>query len=252
MNEIPYHLACPFSKDVYQWATCATLKKQKALGVIVSHHILARDLIMQGLANIEGNFKTVLLIGPNHENIGKADIQTSKALWKTKFGDIAPNKELITKLQEEGLAGIEEDSFNTEHSVCGLVSFLKIYFPQAQIVPLILKGNLPKDRIEKLASFLSDNCSNCLIVGSVDFSHEVTAQQAEKNDNLSAEILTDMDIEKVNQVVSDSKPTLMTMLFYLKEKGVRNGILINQSDSSKITGNNFATVTSYLTVIYPE
>lgn len=245
-----YHLACPFAQEVYQAKTNKNPAKIKAKGAIVPHHLLARNLIAEVLDQLSSNYQTVILIGPNHLDLGLEKIQISKREWRTQFGTLEPDKNLIISLEKQELTRVKEENFDIEHSICGLVSFVKIYFPQATIVPLILKSNTSSDQSKKLALLLSKNCHNCLMVASVDFSHGVSQQQAEENDQKSIEILRGLDEKALDEVVVDSKPTLETFLYYLKEKKGTHSHLINHSDAAKLSGKQLQEVTSYITMVF--
>jgi len=249
----PYHLACPYSIGDYQVTATSSASAQKiqAKAVIVSHHLLARDLIGDTLGRMANDYQTIIVIGPNHFNLGLNHLQTTNYSFKTKFGNLKPNQEIIDELVEEKIASIHDENFNNEHSICSLVSFVKIYFPYAKIVPITLKGNAPLQETKKLASFLAQNCNQkCLIIASLDFSHDVSPHQAKSNDQQSAQILKNLEQENLEKVVCDSIPTLQALMGYLKKKGVANGEIVHHSDSNQLTQQDLPTVTSYLTIIY--
>ena len=247
-----YHLACPYSTGDYQLTATGSALNQKvqAKAVIVSHHLLARDLIGDTLGRVANDYQTIILIGPNHFNLGLHPLQTTNYSFKTKFGHLEPNQEIIDKLVEEKIASIHDENFSNEHSICSLVSFVKIYFPDAKIVPIILKGNASLEKTRELASFLAQNChQKCLFIASLDFSHDVSPCQAKSNDQQSAQILKNLEQENLHKVICDSIPTLQVLTGYLKEKGVINGEIIHNSDSNELSQQNLPTVTSYLMMI---
>lgn len=248
-----YHLACPYSIEDYKPKAASSTSSQKvqAKAVIVSHHLLAKDLIIDTFDRLETNYETVILVGPNHANLGLQPIQITDYPFKTKFGNLEPNQKIINKLVKNEIASIERENFNNEHSICSLVSFVKIYFPKAKIVPIILKGNTPLEKTQKLASFLAQECGQkCLIIASLDFSHDVLSQQAQINDQKSSQILKNLEEENLEQVVCDSMPTLQVLVNFLKHKEAANGEIIHQANSNQLSGQNLSTVTSYLFMIF--
>jgi len=249
-DSIPTHIACPFTKGVYEKEGIPQKEKISIRGLIIPHHLLARDLIINALKMISPEIKTIILIGPNHKDYGKADLQVSVGEWQTQFGLLEPESLLIKEINKEQLASIEEDNFNTEHSVCGLVSFLKIYFPRAKIVPVIVKSGTSAEEVNNLADFLSNNCKDCLMIASVDFSHEETHLKARENDMISTGILHKLDTNNLDKVTVDSIPTLSILLNYLKDIGVKEGKLIETSDSFFISNQSPQSVTSYITMIF--
>ncbi len=249
-SEEQYHLACPFSGAVYLSEKSQVIKKVKTQALIVPHHLLAKDLINQAMENTSQDYQTIILIGPNHFNLGQEEIQTTRYDWKTKFGNLSADKTLINKIIQNDYAKLNPDYFNTEHSVCGLVSFVRKQFPRANLVPLILKSTAPQEKNRKLGQFLAQNCDDCLLLASLDFSHEVNEWQANINDQQSIKILTEVDEENLNQITCDSLPSLEVLFTYLKTKRVSQGKLINQSNSNQISSQSLVTVTSYLTMIF--
>jgi len=250
-----YHLACPFSEDIYQFQednSQLVIKKTKTQAVIIPHHLLAKNLINEALGKIVNDYDNIIIIGPNHFNSGKENIQTSDLNWKTKFGSINADQALIKTLINSHLADLDTDNFNSEHSVCGLVSFIKIHFPESKITPMILKANVSKEQAANLGEFLSQNCDNCLLITSIDFSHDVSQKQTEINDARSIKILQNLDEESLDQVVSDSLPVLQVLFSYLQEKEVNKGKLITNSNSVKIIGKNLSSVTSYITMLFTK
>ena len=245
-----YHLACPYDTATYISNLSLYSHKIHAKAVVIPHHLLAKDLIIKTLDSISSDYQTIFLIGPNHKNLGKVSVQISKANWRTKFGQLSPDLEVVDYLEKNSDLDISEENFNTEHSICGLVSFVKIYFPQAKIVPIILKSNTYASQVDKLVSNISISCNNCLLIASVDFSHEVSSDQAKKNDQISADILINQKLDDLKKIEVDSLPTLQTLLLFLKEQNAREVQLVDSSNSYKISGINPESVTSYISMIY--
>jgi len=213
-------------------------------------------MINETLGKMISDYQTIILIGPNHFNSGRENIQTSNLDWKTKFGNLSADQSLIKTLIENKYADLNTDNFNSEHSVCGLVSFLKIHFPESKVIPLILKANVSKKEAKNLGQFLAQNCQDCLLLASIDFSHEVSPQQAQINDAKSIKILEKLDEESLDQITSDSLPSLQVLFSYLQESSKgrsasgRKGELITNSNSNQISLQNLPTVTSYITFTY--
>ena len=213
---------------------------------------LDKYLIHEAFTKLLSDYDTIILVGPNHFNFGPEPIQTTILDWKTKFDWLKPDNTIITSLALNNSVEINEENFNTEHSICGLVSFIKIHFPKSKVVPIILKTNTSIEQVENLGQTLVKICYNCLLIASIAFSHEVSQWQAEINDKKSIEILEKLDEENLDQVVSDSLPILQLLFSYLKESGVNKGNLITNSNSFNISNYNPNSVTSYITMIFKK
>lgn len=244
------HISCPYTTGEYPPRQPRNTPLMKAKAVNVPHHLLARDIIADMLNRISPEYTTVIILGPNHRELGMHPVVVSEGVWNTPFGMIQPDSSLLRTMVDQTMTHVDEDIFSVEHSVCALVSFVKRYFPNAAIAPIVLKGNTSSDTAQKLGELLARECEGCLLITSVDFSHAVSAAQATKNDLLSSHILRTIDIDNGNQIVADSLPTLETLMHYLKNIGVTRGEVVHMSNSNEVSSQNLPTVTSYLTIVY--
>lgn len=252
ITEKKYHLSCPYQSDVFNLPQSSKQEKLNARAVIIPHHLLAANLIHETLYKIDpASIKTIILIGPNHANLDLAPIQTSLYPWKTQFGLVEAEMKLTNRLIGEKISANNEDIFNTEHSVCGLVTFIKKYFPSANIIPLVMKSNTAETDSLMLARVLSA-CNNCLVIVSSDFSHEVDAETAKKQDHISMEILANPNVETVDRITSDSIPALRTLFYFLQFDNSNYRTILHNSNSFEISGENPESVTSYITVFYSK
>lgn len=241
---------CPLRDPAYTVPVPTSPSKKTAVGAIISHHLLASRLIVGALSQISPTPETIILIGPNHQNINLGHIQTTNGQWDTEFGTIQPNEELIIGLQSNSLATSNDGIFRFEHSVCDEVAFIKRFFPGSRLVPLILKANTSEEESKNLGAYLAGHCQNCLMIASVDFSHEASPQRAQENDRLSSGILQNIDTDRGSLITADSVPSLRTLMWFLHQKQIKTGRLIQRSDSNLVSGRSDPTVTSYLTMIF--
>ena len=78
------------------------------VGGIIPHHWFAGHLItgfFAGLAAQE-HPATIVLIGPNHANSGRARMLTSDRAWSTPFGRVEVDLDIVEVLKQSGLVGI--------------------------------------------------------------------------------------------------------------------------------------------------
>src|SRR5208283_5298480 len=73
---------------------------------IVSHHLLIRKLIAEFFLRLseEVHPKTIVVIGPNHFSQGHHTIAVSRLSWKTPFGAVNTNQEIVNMLVDSGVA----------------------------------------------------------------------------------------------------------------------------------------------------
>lgn len=240
--------ACPLDSPVYGPLPQST-SKVPAVAAIVPHHLLASDIIHETLAHISPGVRTVILVGPNHFLTGLPPVQTTTNSWLTSRGILAADTNVITNLLSPDV-GFWDGTFVTEHSICGLVTFVKSYFPKARLVPLVLRPNISSSDLDALAERLTSSCHRCLLLASVDFTHDSSPEVASANDSISAEILTSLDLSRSTEIVADSQASLYLAMAYAKLNGISKGKLISSSNSNAYSPTPLPTVTSYVSVLY--
>lgn len=223
-------------------------KQQTVYGGIVPHHLMVRDYIagfFLGLENQE--YKEVIIISPNHFQIGNKGIITSEAAWKTPYGEIYHNFELVKLISELGNAEINELPFENEHGITGLVPFIKKSFPKARITPIILEENLNKKEAEELAKLISDNVNpeKTLVLASVDFSHYQTAKVADYHDERSNSIIQNFDFDRIYDMEIDSPASIYTVLKYLELQKSKKAEKIYSTNSGNLLKNFDEPTTSH-------
>lgn len=229
--------------------------ESRVYGGILPHHLIAADIIASFFQGIKDQaVETLVLLGPNHRNFGEDNISISKAQWQTPYGWLEPDFEVIGRLLEEGVVHQNEALFEEEHSIYRLTPFIKKVFPQARIVPLALKSYTPPLETKKFGLELAKVCHDkCLIVASVDFSHDVPREVAFVNDRQSLKTIKSFNLDELYSLETDSNPSLYTLLTYLGAKEAWVPILLTSTNSAEITKKLSAkTVTSYMSFYFTD
>jgi AmmeMemoRadiSam system protein B len=224
--------------------------------IIVPHHLLASEYIAKLLSVSAGDWvKHIIIIGPNHENIGQTVAASALAKWETSLGDVASDEELVQNLLSYYGIISNPEAFRNEHSVGAIVPFIKYYLPEASIVPIIINSYAEHKDAEKLTNWLFENVDDeTLIIVSTDFSHYLKKPQAEKNDELTKQMILSRDTEGVaefNNDYIDSPISLATILLLAEKKNWRTEIVLhgNSFDFSLVKP---AETTSYFGVVFGE
>ena len=215
----------PFDLQIYENAFQNTPLVPENLGEIkggiVPHHLLAGQISAAFFKNLQRqNPKTIYLIGPDHYHAGNGEILTTDLAWQTPYGILVPDKKIISDLQEKDVAKIVgKDIFVAEQSIASLVSFIKKSLPQTKIVPIIFSYQTPTATLEKVYEYLVENISEKdVVVASVDFSHYLTAPVANFHDELSKQVIKNLDYERVFKLETDSPGSLYILTKYLAMK----------------------------------
>lgn len=225
-------------------------------GLIVNHHLLAGDLIAQGLCSVATNKKiTVILLSPNHFDHGNGIAISSLSPWETPYGQLDINKGLIEKFVKTGAVIAEEKPFEEEHGVYNIIPFVKKVLPNAQVVPIIIKDRLTQEEKDKLNKSLVDNIpSDSIVIASLDFSHYLTSDEANIKDKETLLVLSRVDSRGVGELNIrkqpdnvDSKILLEIFLALMAKVEAKNFKLINHSNSAKLVGDTgLKETTSYI------
>ncbi|MBU4347110.1 AmmeMemoRadiSam system protein B [Patescibacteria group bacterium] len=253
LPNFPKHRAYFMNVDFYEeaYGQAETQIKNpgvKVYGGILPHHLIVKDKIAAFLEALkDNNYKTVVLIGPDHFFAGKANITMSAAEWDTPYGMLEPDLDLIGKLNKSSFASIEEWPFAGEHSISGLVGFIKRSFPQVKIVPIIIKLNAAEEECSDLAKAIAVNADkeNTLILASVDFSHYQPAAVADFHDLKSNAVISAFDFSRIYDLEIDSPPSVYTVLKYLEAAGAKQSKIIFSTNSGSLTDKPDDPATSH-------
>lgn len=222
--------------------------QEKVYGGIVSHHFYAEKYISDFFSSLKSQNPNVLvIIGPNHFNAGSSDILISKYPYKTPWGILEPEENIINSLIDGSVASIEEIPFEREHSIGSLVGFAKYTFPDVKIVPIIVKRSVNPDKIDKLAEELNKILpDNSLVLTSVDFSHHLNRFVAGLHDEKSISTIQSFNIPDLYRLEIDSPASVRLLLKYLSLRGAKEMAYINARSTDISKSLDSEDVTSYL------
>lgn len=228
---------------------------QRVCGGILTHHFLASALMVRFFAGLEGQAapETIILLGPNHFHQGLADISISSLPWKTPFGVLQTDKRLVQQIGKAIQLPEDTDAFTGEHSVGVLIPFLKYYFPQSRVVPVLIDVNAKTNSLQRLREVLSAQMKNpkTLLLLSMDFSHNSVATIADARDEQAQEVITSMDVSKTNGLHVDCRKGLWLLLESLKGQGCDRVQINEHTNSAQVTGKfDQPDVTSYFTIYF--
>jgi AmmeMemoRadiSam system protein B len=214
----------------------------------ISHHLFARDLIAQYFIELARcvNPRTIIVIGPNHRARGHPPIALSALRWRTPFGLVEPDSEVIRKLSQTGLACVEEEAFVNEHSIGALVSFIRRTFPGTRIVPIIFKKVANREDCVRLAGVIAGLTDRPLVLASLDFSHYKTSREAEREDVASLSVLRSLAAERTDEAFVDSRPAMLTLLQLCRNLRATNVEVVHHTNSGILSHNPRVACTSYI------
>jgi AmmeMemoRadiSam system protein B len=257
-----FHQSAFVQVDIFEEAFSLVVKKRSPSfsgypkGAVVNHHLLASPLIaevFQTLASEE--IMTVVLLSPNHFSQGKGKIIVSELPWKTPYGFLFPESDLLSAIDgEKRIITIEEEPFKKEHGIANIIPFIKKSFPNAKVIPIIFRDETSREETAELAKLLSETLpKNSLVIASLDFSHDLISDAADFHDAKSKTVLQNLDLNGVDSTDVDSRPALRTLLEYSTIIGAETFTLFGNTNSAKIIGRpNQEMPTSYITGVFSE
>lgn len=206
-------------------------------GGIVPHYIdYAQPIITNFFQQLNGPYKTIIIMGPDHFHTSTKKITASSYNWETPFGILRPNLGIIERLN------LTKDEFThiNEHSIRVLLPFIKYKFPNAEIVPILLRNDLTKNEAVNLGHEISKLMGNdTLVIASMDFSH---IQPPDKNlsikqDTKSLKVIQNFEIGAADNLSLDSKPSLIALLTIMNDLNATKTRLFNLTNSALLNSS---------------
>lgn len=250
--------------------------EEQVYGGILPHHLVAAPMIARFFEVIKKTEvpETVILMGPNHKRTGEVPLHTGAFSWRTPFGLLEADESIVNGLIGSLNAGVNDRLLEEEHSVSSLIPYVYDAFPNAQIVPILIHGNMTRKECKSLANFLSDAALQkpSLILASIDFSHGLSSHEAMEKNKSMQKIIESRDYETLfglDNTYLDAPPTLaaflMTMDSLLEALPLKNAMgkekgpdsikpaherMLEEGDASRFLESYVPDTTSYMTWIF--
>lgn len=228
--------------------------KKPIAGGVIPHHLLADFIIIDFFKRLSiQKPQTIILIGPNHfEKGGK--ILSCLENFKTNNGEVEINSKMVETLQKDKLAEISEEIVKSETSISDIVPIIKSYFPNALIVPIILRQNSSMEQLEILSDRLSIILDEkTILIASIDFSHYLSSEEAEIKDSETIETIFRFDIGKILTYGNDnldSPASMAVTLLAMKNKNHTAIEIFHHTNSGEIIRNGRPPTTSYFSLAF--
>lgn len=250
----------PFFDNAYANSGKALLTDSDAARVsafVTPHHLIVRENIAAMFKSFEGTaITTVVLVSPDHFARGRRTTSLSQAVWETPYGDLEPDLNVAAALASSG-AQVDEQPFQGEHGITGLVAFVRRSMPGAKIVPLLLRGDVKGERVDQLARALADAAANAsaknghlLVIASVDFTHEADAATADQHDAVTVAALRTFDYAALAASNVDSPATLRLMTRFAELTGAKEFCQLSATHSERLVGHPDRLGTSHVIGAY--
>ena len=224
-----------------------------AIGCIVPHagYVYSGEVAGAVFGRMEQP-ESVILLGPNHNNIGPPFSILTSGRWETPLGPIAVNEALATALLESH-SDLTEDSeaHRLEHSLEVQLPFIRRLWPSVRFVPIVV-GCVELPALESLGSAIArvlvDFEPKPLLVASSDMNHYESDSISRDKDKLALDQIMSLDAEGLFQTVREHRISMcgygpvVSMLTTAQMLGATKAELLRYANSGEVTGDTASVV----------
>jgi AmmeMemoRadiSam system protein B len=258
--ELPRIALQPTFYDAQNFSTAITgaagiQSESDIAAVIVPHHLLAASYIANVLQRTAGRtIERVIVIGPNHENLGPTVFATAAATWDIPFGPVSTNPELVESFLQTFTLQSNPSVFTNEHSIGAEMPFIKHYFPEATVLPIVISSTATRGDVDRLVDWFDRELDDkTLLLVSVDFSHYLPQAQAEQKDAETRALMEQGNVDGIlrldNQDYVDSPGALATVIALSVRRGWEFEI-VEQGNSNQFSVQPSIETTSYFGIVF--
>lgn len=226
-------------------------------GGVVSHHLLATDAIAHYFENLsQSSYDRVIIIGPNHGELGNNHLVTSSELWDTPYGKVFADSLVVADITKDGGATLDDFVLSSDHAIEVLIPFVRIFLPESKVVPLMVSANTTPEEINQIVNTLKKySDQQTLYLVSSDFSHYLLPSVASKKDEETLTLIKSFQVDRIRRLGNDhldSPASLVILMRLMQESATTSLIVYDHTDASKIANTPYSPTTSYYFLNYYE
>ncbi|MDR3281326.1 MAG: AmmeMemoRadiSam system protein B [Synergistaceae bacterium] len=251
-------LSSPFEQKVeravgeYAAGGVANIGDGRYFGGITPHHDAALGMIVRfyELASSR-DARRVWLFSPDHFRQSRNIASLCDADWNTSGRTLQADREACAKLAELGIVDANAGMFGGEHGITLHIPLAARYFPNAGVVPVVLRPDAPDLALlilrDKIMELWNDGD---VIILSMDLSHYKTPEGMAAEDVKTLDALCRLKYFQTAEMDADARRAASLVLRLFAELGAKRGVVIEHSDSSAVLGGRIESGTSYATITY--
>lgn len=222
----------------------------KVAGLVVPHHELAKEMIIQSLSQVDStksNFDLLVLIGPSHLGPQGQFVTTTETLPQTNLSQ----EEVATLTSQLPFVFIDSEFILTEQSIMVPLTYINELFPGMPVLPLAISPTYQPEQLELLVEVLTQlNNGRVLYILSQDFSHESVWSEAWSRHQEIDQVLSDFDYPKLrslNDKYLDAPVPTEIFLKIMENLEAKTWQMWDQSHGALILNRPDLQGTSYIT-----
>lgn len=206
--------------------------------VIVPHagHDYSGALAAKGYQYLKQDLETLIIFSPAHRYAVESFVLPTDDAWEVPTGNVFIHKDITEKIKNMGGEYCDE-AFINEHSIEVQLPFIKKYFPEANIVPVLVGGVDFKTLSNIISAFWEDEKIGFVITS--DLSHFRNKQEAMRIDNVTADMIEKLVPENILPEQACGYKAVGALVNFARERNyslVRVGITDSSEKSGDVTG----------------
>jgi AmmeMemoRadiSam system protein B len=194
--------------------------------VVVPHHdVVKEERLRFWDEQLRGkDFRRIVIVSPNHFGADKRVIVVGDTDFSTFRGIM---RDFYERPAYFGVSVVENTTLvKDDHGVTALLAELYERYPESEVASFLIGDEVGFSELEVLVRYLGEECGNedCLVVGSVDFSHYLTESAAEERTTEAVRQLEEMGVAEGSLVVpehADCPACLFVAQEAARERGAR-------------------------------
>ena len=234
--------------------------KQDIVSGVVPHHLLAKDIMEDFFSYISSQEKpkTIVILSPDHFQSGilmesNSFITITLDSNDKEFNNLKVDTLLWGKLFKENKMILNNSAVIAEHGVTTLLPYIKKYFPETNILPILIPADITKEQVEQLVKTIDENTLlNTIVVASVDFSHYLPSQAADFHDAKSIRVLLNFEEENFKNIEVDCWQALYAARLFAKLRQKKTPHIMAHNNSADFLNLELEETTSYFSVVFGE
>ena len=208
--------------------------------IIVPHagHVYSGALAAKGFQYLKKNLETLIIFAPAHRYAIESFALPSDDAWEIPTGEVFIHKEIAEEVKNMGGEYLDE-AFINEHALEVQIPFVKKYFPEANIVPVLI-GGADFRKISEIISKYWDNQKVGFVISS-DLSHFRSKPEAVRIDNVTADMIENLACDNLQPEQACGYKGISGLVDFARSKGF-SFIRVGITDSSAKSGDQSSVV----------
>jgi len=234
--------------------------KQDIISGVVPHHLLAKDIMEDFFSYISSREKpeTIVILSPDHFQCGilmesNSFITITVDSNDKEFNNLKIDTLLWGKLFKKNKMALNNSAVIAEHGVTALLPYIRKYFPETNILPILIPADITKEQVKQLVKTIDENTLlNTIVIASVDFSHYLPSRAADFHDVKSIRVLLNFEEENFKNIEVDCWQALYAVRLFAKLRQREAPYVIAHKNSADFLDLELEETTSYFSVVFGE